>query len=52
MLIDEVKATLAMENLELSQDEEKLLKDFADGRVSFEQVRDFIVNAVKNRKAA
>ena len=52
MLIDEVKASLAMENLKLTAEEEQLLLDYMNGLVSFEQVRDFIVNAVKNQKAA
>lgn len=33
MLLDEVKATLAMENLSLNEEQEKLLKSYADGKI-------------------
>ena len=36
MLLDEVKATLAMENLNLSKEQEKLLQDYAKGLITFE----------------
>ena len=43
MLLDEVKATLAMENLTLNEEQEKLLEQYAEGKCSFEQFQELIV---------
>ncbi|MBU3826630.1 MAG: hypothetical protein IAA31_03970 [Candidatus Anaerobiospirillum merdipullorum] len=52
MLIDEIKASLAMENLHLTAAEEQLLRDFAAERISFAELLDFVKNAIKKQKAA
>ena len=52
MLLDEVKATLAIENLNLSSEQEKILKDYADGVISFEELKSLIFKLLKENKAA
>lgn len=52
MLLDEVKATLAMENLTLNEEQEKLLEQYAEGKFSFEQFQELIVKLLKENKAA
>lgn len=52
MLLDEVKATLAMENLTLNEEQEKLLEQYAEGKCSFEQFQELIVKLLKENKAA
>ncbi len=52
MSIDEVKASLAMEDLVLTAQEEKVLKDFADGVITFEQLRAYVLSELRNIKAA
>ena len=43
MILDEIKATLAMENLYLDPSEEALLKDFSDDKISFDELKDLIL---------
>ncbi len=52
MLIDEVKATLAMENLKLTSEEEVMLKSYAEGRISFEEFKAYLLKTLKKDKAA
>ncbi len=52
MLLDEVKATLAMENLNLSEEQEKLLQSYADGEISFKEFQDQIQKLSKDNKVA
>ena len=52
MLLDEVKATLAMENLNLSKEQEKLLQDYAKGLITFEQFKEQLAKLSKEFKAA
>ncbi len=52
MLLDEIKATLAMEKLYLTPAEEQVLQDFAQGRISFSRLQAFVLEQLKNRKAA
>ena len=49
--LDEIKATLAMEDLVLTQEEEKLLREYAEGRLSFDDLRSYILSSL-NSKAA
>lgn len=43
MNLNEIKATLAMENLHLDPSEETLLKDFNDDKISFDELKDLIL---------
>lgn len=52
MLLDEIKATLAIEQLYLTPDEEQLLRDYAEGRVSFSELYSFVVKTLKKAEAA
>lgn len=52
MIIDEVKATLAMEDIVLTKDEEKLIRDYADGRLDMAQLRKAVECLNKKREAA
>ncbi len=52
MLLDEVKATLAMENLTLSSEQEKLLQNYADGKISFEEFQEQLLKLVADTKVA
>ncbi len=52
MLLDEVKATLAMENLILTEDQEKLLQSYAEGKITFKQFQEQISKLAKDSKAA
>ena len=52
MLLDEVKATLAMENLNLYKEQEKLLQDYAKGLITFEQFKEQLAKLSKEFKAA
>ncbi|MGN0915639.1 MAG: hypothetical protein ACI4NE_04730 [Succinivibrio sp.] len=52
MLINEVKATLAMENLILNSEQEKLLLDYADGKITFEEYSKMAAKLLKESKAA
>ncbi len=52
MLLDEIKATLAMEKLQLTAQEERLLQDYAEERISFTELYNFLLASVKKRKAA
>ena len=53
MLIEQVKATLAIENLHLSKQEEQILKDYAQGLITIEQVLSFFPQLLsKEQKAA
>lgn len=53
MNLDEIKATLAMENLYLTPAEEELLQDFANGDITFEELKNiFLKISQHNPKAA
>ncbi len=52
MLLDEVKATLAMENLYLSEEQEKLLQSYADGEISFQEFQEEFQKLSKDSKVA
>ncbi len=52
MIIDEVKATLAMEGIALSEDEEKLVSDYAEGKISMAELRKTVADLLKKQKAA
>ena len=52
MLLDEVKATLAMENLSLTDEQEKLLASYANGQCSFEQFQELLTKLLEENKAA
>lgn len=43
MLLDEVKATLAMENLSLNEEQEKLLKSYADGKITLKEYQELLL---------
>ena len=45
MLLDEVKATLAMENLSLNEEQEKLLKSYADGKITLKEYQELLLKA-------
>ncbi|MCR5537060.1 MAG: hypothetical protein K6F05_06570 [Succinivibrio sp.] len=50
-ILEEVKATLAMEDLTLNQDEEQLLKDYAEGKLSFAELRVLLNNFLTSKAA-
>ncbi|MGN0894838.1 MAG: antitoxin VbhA family protein [Succinivibrio sp.] len=52
MLLDEVKATLAMENQTLNSEQEKLLKSYADGEITFDEFEQKLLEITKNYRAA
>ncbi len=52
MILDEVKATMAMEGLKLTATEEKVLQDYACGKISFDDLKLFLTEALKESKAA
>ncbi|MBQ9275905.1 MAG: hypothetical protein IJ228_13970 [Succinivibrio sp.] len=52
MLLEQVKASLEMEDLHLEPAEEKILSDYAEGLISFEEVLSFLKQALENSKAA
>ena len=52
MLLDEVKATLAMENLSLNEEQEKLLKSYADGKITLKEYHELELKVNKENKAA
>ena len=52
MLLDEVKATLAMENLELTAEQEALLQSYADGEITFEEFQQHMNKLDNDPKAA
>ena len=52
MLLDEVKATLAMENLSLNEEQEKLLKSYADGKITLKEYQELLLKLTKEYKAA
>ncbi|MBQ9219831.1 MAG: antitoxin VbhA family protein [Succinivibrio dextrinosolvens] len=52
MLLDEVKATLAMENLYLTEEQEKLLQSYADGEISFKEFQEQIAKLTEDSKVA
>lgn len=52
MLLDEVKATLEMENLSLNEEQEKLLKSYADGRITFKEYQELLLKLTREYKAA
>ncbi len=52
MLIDEIKASLAMENLFLEADEERLLADYIAGRLSLEEVKNSLASLIALQKKA
>jgi hypothetical protein len=52
MLLNEVKATLAMENLTLSEEQEKLLQCYADGKISFKEFQEQLIKLTQEYKAA
>lgn len=52
MIIDEVKATLAMEGIALSEDEEKLVSDYVEGKISMAELRKTVADLLKKQKAA
>ncbi|MBQ3884463.1 MAG: antitoxin VbhA family protein [Succinivibrio sp.] len=52
MLLDEVKATLAMENLYLTEEQEKLLQSYADGEISFKEFQEQISKLTEDSKVA
>ena len=52
MLLDEVKATLAMENLSLNEEQEKLLKSYADGKITLKEYQELLLKLTKEQKAA
>ena len=52
MLLDEVKATLAMENLSLNEEQEKLLKSYADGKITLKVYQELLLKLTKEYKAA
>jgi hypothetical protein len=52
MIIDEVKATLAMEGIALTEDEEKLVRDYAEGKISMAELRKTVADLLKKQKAA
>ncbi len=51
-MLDEIKATLAMENLHLTSAEEQLLQDFAAERINFAELLDFVKTSIAKQKAA
>lgn len=51
-MIEEVKATLAIEGLELTAEETRLLKDFRDGNITIDDLKQILANLIKERKAA
>ncbi|MGN1280603.1 MAG: hypothetical protein ACI4UM_01680 [Succinivibrio sp.] len=52
MLLDEVKATLAMENQTLNAEQEKLLKSYADGEISFAEFEQRLLKLTQEYRAA
>ena len=52
MLLDEVKATLAMENLSLNEEQEKLLKRYAHGKTTLKESQELLLKLTKEYKAA
>ncbi len=52
MLLDEVKATLAMENLSLNEEQEKLLKSYGDGKITLKEYQELLLKLTKEYKAA
>ena len=55
MIIDEVRASLAIEGLELTADEQRQLRDFEDGRLTLEELRAVLAAALRaerERRAA
>lgn len=55
MIIDEVRATLAIEGLELTAAEQQQLRDFEDGRLTLEELREVLAAALRagrERRAA
>ncbi|MCR5084051.1 MAG: antitoxin VbhA family protein [Succinivibrionaceae bacterium] len=51
-MIEEVKATLAMEGLELTEREEALLRDYANGKITSEQLVELVLSSLKSREVA
>lgn len=52
MLLDEVKATLAMENLELNHEQEELLKRYIAGELTLDEYQAQIKEIIDNSKVA
>ncbi len=51
-MIEEIKATLAMEGLVLTAREEQLLTEYCNGQATFDQIMELVLNALKSRQAA
>lgn len=47
MIIDEVRATLAIEGLDLTPAEQRQLQDFIDGRLTLEDLRQVLSAALR-----
>ncbi len=52
MLLDEMKATLAMENLVLSEEQEELLRLYAEGKIDFLELKHQLMKMNKDNKVA
>ncbi len=52
MLIDEIKATLALENLNLTEYEQELLKQYAQGTFNIEDLKSIMLKLIDYHKAA
>ena len=52
MLIDEIKATLALENLYLTEHEIELLKQYAQGTFNIEDLKSLMLKLIDYHKAA
>ncbi|MDY6323340.1 MAG: hypothetical protein SPL30_10620 [Succinivibrio sp.] len=51
MILDEIKASLAIENLRLTSQEEQVLSDYIEGRISFDELRQFVAGLLKSKAA-
>ncbi|MBR1613346.1 MAG: antitoxin VbhA family protein [Succinivibrio sp.] len=52
MILEEVKATLAMENLELTSEQEVLLKRYIAGEITLQEYQAQIKELIDNSKVA
>ena len=52
MLIDEIKATLALENLDLTEYEQELLKQYAQETLNIHELKLLMLKLIDYHKAA
>ncbi len=52
MLLDEIKATLELENLHLEKFEEQLLTQYEKGLISFKELQNCLLESINDIKAA